>query len=47
VTIFWLVNARKNDDIVEYNESPFDSSYTMFDLTVDHLLKQVSDFLQN
>jgi len=47
VTIFWLVNARKNDDIVEFNENPFNNSYTTFDLTIDNLLKQVSDFLQD
>ena len=47
VDIFWLVNARKNDGIVEYNESPFNNSYTTFDLTIDNLLMRVSDFLQD
>jgi len=47
VEIFWLVNARKNDDIIEFNENPFSNSYTTFDLTIENLLKRVSGFLQN
>ena len=47
VEIFWLVNARKNDDIIEFNENPFNNSYTTFDLTIENLLKRVSGFLQN
>lgn len=47
VNIFWLVNARKNDDVIEYNESPFNNSYSTFDSSIDNLLKQVSDYIQD
>lgn len=43
--IFWLVNERKDDNAVEYNENPFYGSYIDFDTSIERLLKQVSDYL--